>query len=107
MNLNELILDTELLSRVIVAFGEKSQTDMAIEEMSELTKAILKYRRAKSFEESNVMKEQIIEEIADVYIMLAQLVLIYDGVLCSTRVQSIAFEKMARLEERLKQYQAV
>jgi NTP pyrophosphatase (non-canonical NTP hydrolase) len=52
---------------------------MAIKEMSELTKAICNLQRAVTFNYRNgakikVAHESVREEIADVYIMLAQLV---------------------------------
>ena len=47
---------------------------MAIEECSELVKAILKFRR--SDEKTAEMREAVIDEIADVQIMLTQLEII-------------------------------
>ena len=84
----------------IMVYGVDSQVDMAIEEMSELTKALLKYRRVKNGDESVDHKykalDNLIEEIEDVQIMLDQLELIYghnDG---------IREHKVYRLKERLK-----
>ena len=50
-----------------------AQSDMLIEEMSELTKAILKHRR----NQTQQTLESIREEMADVQIVLDQLYLIY------------------------------
>lgn len=36
----------EQLARIIEAYGTETQIDMALEEMSELAKALLKHRRA-------------------------------------------------------------
>lgn len=60
------------LKFIIFTYGAESQKDMAIEECSELTKAILKERRGKGTE------ADIIDEIADVLIMCEQLKIMYD-----------------------------
>ena len=54
---------------------------MAVEEMSELTKALLKYRRkeAQGSKDLETARENILEEVADVIIMLTQLIMIYGG----------------------------
>ena len=54
---------------------------MAVEEMSELTKALLKYRRkeAQGSKDLEAARENILEEVADVIIMLTQLIMIYGG----------------------------
>ena len=36
----------KILLQAVLRYGEHTQVDMCIEEMSELTKALLKYRRA-------------------------------------------------------------
>lgn len=86
------------IDRAISTWGELAQTDMAIEEMSELIKAILKYRRAHGKPETLAATGAIREEIADVYIMLAQLVRIFGG---AEKIESIVQEKMTRLKDRL------
>lgn len=50
---------TKVLEKAINTYGEEAQTDMMIEEMSELTKALLKNRR----NESRKTRADIIEEI--------------------------------------------
>ena len=69
----------EIESRAIRTYGEQPQVDVTIEEMSELTKAILKYRRAenKNKNEAEYLEDDIIEEIADVQIMLDQMRIIF------------------------------
>jgi len=71
----------EIEGRAIRTYGEQPQVDVAIEEMSELTKAILKYRRAenKNKNEAEYLEDDIIEEIADVQIMLDQMRIIFGG----------------------------
>lgn len=89
----------EVLQEAIETWGMLAQTDMAIEEMSELTKAILKYRRAYGKAEGEAAKENIREEIADVFIMLTQLLMIFGG---REDVQRTIDEKVNRLARRLK-----
>jgi NTP pyrophosphatase (non-canonical NTP hydrolase) len=69
----------EIEGRAILTYGAQMQGDMCIEEMSELTKAILKYRRAenKNKNEAEYLEDDIIEEIADVQIMLDQMRIIF------------------------------
>jgi NTP pyrophosphatase (non-canonical NTP hydrolase) len=62
----------EVLKRAITTYGDISQTDMLIEEMSELTKAIIKSRR----HGGKYATIEIQEEIADVQICLDQLKMI-------------------------------
>lgn len=83
----------EIYKRAIETYGKDAQLKMAIEEMAELTQAICKSFRC------NDNIENIIEEIADVEIMLAQIKLIFEineNVMCIKQV-----EKIRRLEERL------
>lgn len=91
--------EASILERAVETFGPGPQTDMMIEEMSELTKALCKYRRAvgggADEAEVSVRKDQVLEEMADVQIMLNQMVLIYGDF----NEQEIA--KLLRLDERL------
>lgn len=61
----------EIEQRALHIFGENSQVDKAIEEMSELTKALLKYRIGFA------TLDEIREESGDVQIMLDQLRMLY------------------------------
>lgn len=58
--------------RLIEKYGEK-QLVVAIEELSELQKEICKYIR-----DGKIEKKHIIEEIADVLIMIDQLIVYFD-----------------------------
>lgn len=71
----------EVLQECVNTYGAEAQVDMAIEEMSELTKALLKYRRkeAQGSKGLEAARENILEEVADVIIMLTQLIMIYGG----------------------------
>ena len=60
-----------IMLNAINLFGDHAQIDMAIEEMSELTKELLKDRRGKE------NRSDIAMEMADVYIMLEQLKFIF------------------------------
>ena len=102
----EMKIMIETYKKAIETFGEESQIDMAIEEMSELTKALLKYRRAiKSGNDAKlrkiVAKHDISEEMADVSIMLAQLCLIFDN---KESVDTEIEYKTKRLAERIEEY---
>lgn len=100
--------ELKVLQSAIDHYGEENQLDMAIEEMSELTKAICKYKRAVKERERDIChstakdvifaKGDIVEEIADVYVMLEQLTVIFN---CKERVSAIASEKIRRLKARI------
>ena len=80
---------------VIDSYGVRSQEDVAIEEMAELQKAILKHRRYGSKE----TEQDIIDEIADVEIMLEQLKIIYS---CYKDVENRIEYKIEREIKRIK-----
>lgn len=67
----------EVLFQAVKVFGEKSQIRMAIEEMSELIKALCKLERAETVAERDKAFGNVIEEMADVQIMLDQLRIIF------------------------------
>lgn len=81
----------EIYEKLIDKFGEKAQVIVAIEELSELQKALCKYLRG----QTNF--ENIVEEIADVKIMLEQLELIFD---CDLLVVNEMAKKLQRTENR-------
>ena len=59
-----------LLDRAITTYGAPAQMDMAVEEMAELTKALCKIKRAQAGCEVTAAIGNVIEEMADVQIML-------------------------------------
>ena len=67
----------EIECRAINTYGEQPQVDMCIEEMSELTKELLKLRRESTQAGFQKRRENIKEEIADVQIMLDQMRIIF------------------------------
>lgn len=80
----------KVLQECVDTYGADKQIDQTIEEMSELTKALLKHRRkAIQLEGGNVnptpgtdldlARADILEETADVIIMLTQIIMIFGG----------------------------
>lgn len=99
-------VDKALLERAISIFGCNVQIDKTIEEMSELTKALLKERHSRMWDERGHIEAilNVTEEIADVCIMLNQLMIIFDEhykVLSKESVQRIVEQKQVRLKSRL------
>jgi len=84
------------LKKAIDTYGSDMQRLIVIEELSELQKAVIKQIRKPCLE--NV--RNIAEEIADVYIMLKQLDMMY-GI--DTEIQKNIDFKVKRLKERLKE----
>ena len=84
----------EICRAALKAFGAEAQMVMAIEEMSEMTKELCKHRRGRD----NV--EAIAEEIADVEIMLCQMVMLFD---CAGQVDKFRRYKLERLAEQIKE----
>lgn len=82
----------KIVDQAIQKNGINLQKLVAIEEMAELMKEIVKDFRG----ENN--REQIIEEIADVEIMIQQLSLIYN---CTFEVVEMRRKKIERLKKRI------
>lgn len=81
-------MNKEVYKSVIDKYGSDSQLTVAVEELSELTKEICKYKRYGN----NI--DHIAEEIADVEIMLEQLKLIFN---CSDSVEAWKTKKIAKV----------
>lgn len=65
-------------------YGFESQSIQCIEEMAELTQAITKLRRSRGIGQTTEKSEQecrdnVIEELADVYIMLIQMIYLMEA----------------------------
>lgn len=89
------VKDLEIMEAAIESYGESHQILVAIEEMSELTKELVKNQRG----EWN--HNEIAEEMADVYIMLCQLQMIFgidDGL-----IEKYKNFKMKRLQKGLEE----
>ena len=95
--------DIDTLKKAIAVYGEESQIDMAIEEMSELIQALLKYKRTTRQTlffawDYEIIKRNISEETADVLIMLEQIMMIFDN---RSQVEDYIGSKIKRLKRRL------
>lgn len=82
----------DVFRNAVQTWGKEAQTDMMIEEMAELTKAILNERRGRD--------HNIAEEMADIRIMLAQMEIIFQN---AGEVEQRFGEKIARLDQRLQE----
>lgn len=89
----------DILNKAIETYGEHSQIDKAIEEMAELTKALLKLRYCEKDFERQIVQDAVSEEMADVEIMLTQLHMIFGN---TKKVEEYQIKKIKRLERRLK-----
>ena len=81
------------LERAIETYGDDMQLNVAIEEFSELIKEICKFNRG------NENIDNIIEEMADCYIMLEQLKIIFEIEYSS--ICAVMAQKLERLKNRL------
>lgn len=87
------LINRNALKKIIKTYGKELQVNIAIEEMSELIKELCKDKR----KSDNIIK--IAEEMADVYVMLAQLQIIFD--LDGNEIASICEEKIERTLQRI------
>lgn len=85
--------DNTICKQALQAWGANAQMLMVLEEMSELQKEILK-----NINRGKDNLAEIIDETADVYIMLEQLKLNYN---IETAVEERIEFKLARIKERL------
>lgn len=83
----------EKLLKIIAHYGEQTQVDKAIEECSELIQALIKGRHSNSCDISC-----IVDEIADVEVMLAQLKMMFG---CAEEVENRMYFKINRQIERM------
>lgn len=87
----------KILVRALSTWGAESQFLMAVEEMAELTQALMKFHFRHKTRRTEQSLADLLQEIADVKIMVRQLEL----VLGPDRVQLQVDYKMKRLEGRL------
>ena len=90
--------DNQILDLAIRTYGEDTQIDKALEEMSELTKALLKLRHCEKGYEHQILQDAVDEEMEDVEIMMKQLTMIFNNY---ERVDRQMVKKIERLERRL------
>jgi hypothetical protein len=81
------------LEKAIEVYGKDMQLNVAIEEFSELIKEICKHKRG----EDNL--DNIMEEMADCYIMLQQMEIIFN--IIPNKLISTTLKKLDRLAKRL------
>ena len=86
--------EVEILKQALDTYGAEAQTLMMFEEMAELQKELCKHARGRD------NRDHIAEEIADVLIMLEQMMLLHD---CKDAVAECRRRKIERLAERLKE----
>lgn len=87
------------LNTIVETYGSDKHEDMAIEECSELIKAILKFRRSNA--KDSDLRDAVIDEIADVQIMLTQLGIIFNCVEeVNERIDFKIDRQMGRIKER-------
>ena len=84
--------EKEILEAALSAYGSEIQRVVAIEELSELQKDLCKSLRGQTD------RQHIAEEIADVQIMLEQMMMLYE---CHEDVAIWRSKKVERLYERL------
>ena len=84
--------NTELYHLALSTYGAEAQTLMVMEEMAELQKELCKHARGTD------NRAGIAEEIADVLIMLDQMMVLHD---CASLVTGYKQYKLYRLKERL------
>ena len=87
----------DILEKAIKHYGAENQMAQSIEELAELIVAINKYTRYPDEIES---KHHVIEEIADVLIMIDQLKIILD--IKDYEIRCYRDYKLQRLEKRIK-----
>ena len=83
--------DDETLFRALEKFGFNRQVLVAVEELSELQKELLK-----NINRGQNNREHVREELVDVLIILRELVLLYD--FSEKELNAVATEKMKRLK---------
>ena len=92
------------IKKIISTYDQSSRADLAIEEMAELQKALLKYHRADRPELQALRMKDIAEEIADVQIMLDQLIEVYD---CRDDVERMIGYKIERQLKRIERKEMI
>lgn len=96
---DKTIVQTTIL-KMLDKFGEDSQIDVAVEEMSELIKELIKYKRSKIHfrEKQSASREHVVEEIGDVMFMMEYLKQIFD--ITETEIHQTVVQKALRTRER-------
>lgn len=85
------------LKKIANHYGFSNQLQMLVEEMAELTQAICKYKRFENAKERVDIFENLIEEVADVEIVLSQIKMLVGEKAVNKKVE----EKIARQLKRI------
>ena len=101
--------ETKIMKAAIEKYGADAQLGMVVEECSELIQAICKYLRARANTKTSQRDfdrriEAVIEEAADVQIMLDQMSMMgseWDPSIYRDTLAKIREEKLQRLQNRL------
>jgi len=101
MNSNEMF---KIIDTIAKHYGINNQKEMAIEEMSELIQAIQKLKRCPmSVESYRKTLDNLVEEIADVTIMMYQLMTLVN----KRRVHEVMEQKLNRQLKRIEEEKSV
>ena len=87
----------EISKEALEFWGYELQSTMAIEEMGELIKALCKYKRYGYDKASQEIRNNLLEEIADVHNMIDQLEMFFGA----EEITQIRIEKLNRTKERI------
>ena len=89
------------LNEIVSTYGDNPQIDMCVEECGELLKALMKHRRkvngTTSDEERKEAKAAVIDELADVSVMVEQMKIIYGYEAVEDRIAFKIDRQMNRL----------
>ena len=90
--------DERIMRQAIETYGVQAQCDVAVEEMAELMQVVMKIRRiSDDYEETMAARDHLIDEIADVGIMIDQMEMMFGAV----DVEKMRRKKLLRLKKRL------
>lgn len=95
----DLLDREELYSRAIKLWGKDFELLMCIEECSELSHILCKVLRNRDMTKSISLHQRLHEEIADVEIMLEQLIFMYDSFV---EVRDLKKQKIIKLKRLIK-----
>ena len=96
---NELGKREGVYSQAIKCFGKEHQLVLALQELSELSKAITKYLLRNDIGETHELCNKLYNELADVDIMVEQIIFMFDAY---KDVGKVKKEKVQRLKKRIK-----
>jgi hypothetical protein len=93
-----MIDSKKIFKDALSLWGEDDELDMMIEEMAELTKAIIKLRRGRGNGKYLELRIKVSEEIADVKIMIGQM----EQMFSKTNIDMFYNKKLRRLKRRIR-----